>query len=296
MWIPVHDSSILEAGLIAEAWSIEEGERLLSSWSKDTNWTRYDAAAADSNDKVIGGWGFNFSDSEGKLVYSRPVRNYYGYNGNYRGSPPAPIRDLKVSTQVRAMPRGGSKSAITLEIENTPSRYQWRIPFNREKSTINIVSKDEKSATNSTENPDWEFDFSLRTDVETNLSMEVVDRTVRFFADGELIGELPLPESEITAGTGRNAKQHVRVHVSHCGGYLKQVQIYRDLHWTGNGNYAVTGPFGIDQGRYFVLGDNSPSSLDSRYWGSFSRSNLLGRGFVIFWPALPWRNESGFIR
>ncbi|MDG1456212.1 MAG: S26 family signal peptidase [Planctomycetota bacterium] len=52
----------------------------------------------------------------------------------------------------------------------------------------------------------------------------------------------------------------------------------------------------MDEDRYFVLGDNSPSSLDSRYWGSFSRTNLLGKGFLIFWPALPWRNESGFIR
>ena len=126
--------------------------------------------------------------------------------------------------------------------------------------------------------------------------MEVVDRTIRLFADGDLVGEVALPDSELNSGLTLSENQGIRLKATRCGGYLHQVEVFRDLHWTGNGNYAVTGPFDIGQGRYFVLGDNSPSSLDSRYWGSFARSNLLGRGFVIFWPALPWRNESGFIR
>ncbi|MDB4265227.1 signal peptidase I [bacterium] len=35
---------------------------------------------------------------------------------------------------------------------------------------------------------------------------------------------------------------------------------------------------------FFALGDNSPSSLDSRYWGSVKQYNLVGPAFISLWP------------
>ena len=60
--------------------------------------------------------------------------------------------------------------------------------------------------------------------------------------------------------------------------------------------HAVDGPFQIPEDGYFAMGDNSASSLDSRAWGALRHQNLLGRGFSIFWPALPGDFEMGFIR
>ncbi len=36
--------------------------------------------------------------------------------------------------------------------------------------------------------------------------------------------------------------------------------------------------------RLFVLGDNSRSSLDGRFWGSFPRKDLIGRAVLVYWP------------
>ena len=35
---------------------------------------------------------------------------------------------------------------------------------------------------------------------------------------------------------------------------------------------------------YWAMGDNSPNSKDSRYWGGVPRQNMVGRGYFVFWP------------
>ncbi|MDD2688533.1 MAG: signal peptidase I [Candidatus Omnitrophica bacterium] len=40
----------------------------------------------------------------------------------------------------------------------------------------------------------------------------------------------------------------------------------------------------VPAGNYFVLGDNSASSRDSRYWGFVPWDNILGKAMLIYWP------------
>ena len=49
----------------------------------------------------------------------------------------------------------------------------------------------------------------------------------------------------------------------------------------GNGRDAV---YTVDQGNYFVMGDNRPESSDSRIWGLMPRENLIGRAAVRLLP------------
>jgi len=40
----------------------------------------------------------------------------------------------------------------------------------------------------------------------------------------------------------------------------------------------------VPEKKYFVMGDNSRSSYDGRFWGAFPRRALIGRAFVVYWP------------
>lgn len=40
----------------------------------------------------------------------------------------------------------------------------------------------------------------------------------------------------------------------------------------------------IPEHSYFVLGDNSANSIDSRYWGFVPEENIVGKVFLVHWP------------
>jgi signal peptidase I len=66
----------------------------------------------------------------------------------------------------------------------------------------------------------------------------------------------------------------------------------RDTHYSGHVNFPYLAP--IFQGKpdgvviapdhYMVMGDNTMNSLDSRAWGDFPSTNVIGKSFFVYWP------------
>ena len=42
--------------------------------------------------------------------------------------------------------------------------------------------------------------------------------------------------------------------------------------------------FVVRSDHYLVMGDNTMSSYDSRAWGDFPRTNVIGTSFFVYWP------------
>ena len=62
-------------------------------------------------------------------------------------------------------------------------------------------------------------------------------------------------------------------------------------YYYDRGHYGVEGnTVKVPEGSYFVLGDNSDSSRDSRYWGFVPKDGVIGRAIFIWWP--PWRIQA----
>ncbi|MBR7119083.1 MAG: signal peptidase I [Lentisphaeria bacterium] len=52
----------------------------------------------------------------------------------------------------------------------------------------------------------------------------------------------------------------------------------------GAGAFAAGGEYTVPADHYFMLGDNSQFSKDSRFFGPVPRRNIMGRAFLVFWP------------
>jgi len=57
------------------------------------------------------------------------------------------------------------------------------------------------------------------------------------------------------------------------------------LYYYNRGQFGQEGkPLKVPDDAFYVLGDNSQSSRDSRYWGFVPKRNLVGKAFLIYWP------------
>lgn len=61
--------------------------------------------------------------------------------------------------------------------------------------------------------------------------------------------------------------------------------VFSQRYYYNKGDYAKEGvKITVPKDSYFVMGDNSASSMDSRYWGFLAKKELLGKAMLIYFP------------
>lgn len=74
---------------------------------------------------------------------------------------------------------------------------------------------------------------------------------------------------------------------------LDQSKFLKDDVKTYGGSFIKEGvPITVPYDEYFVMGDNRPYSADSREWGFVKLKNIVGKSFLVHWPA----NKIGLIK
>jgi signal peptidase I len=74
---------------------------------------------------------------------------------------------------------------------------------------------------------------------------------------------------------------------------IRDGHVYRDgtrekdaytIPCAGSGECDFPRTITVPRGDYYMMGDNRPDSLDSRFWGPVPRAWLIGEAFFTYWP------------
>ena len=211
-----------------------------------------------------------------------PVTDDYGYNPFDGAVIPNPVRDVMVSCRVR-MERGSGDFAI--QMTDGLRNYACVLDGSRREIRLFAGDDDQPVAVG-----DWPKPLDKGA---PTVEMSLIDQQVVVAIDGQpVLSPWPIEPPEQTP-------------VPHCAARIggrgldvrvDQIKLYRDVYYTSSrSRNGVNRPFVLDDESYFVLGDNSPVSHDSRRWeeAPVHQSLLLGKPFLVHLPSKPGRLRIG---
>ena len=121
------------------------------------------------------------------------------------------------------------------------------------------------------------------------------DRTLRAAVDGRLV--LPPLALSKNGPRERSATGNLlKLGASSGDLEIQNVRINRDVYYRdAKGQHGTSSPWQLGPDEYFMLGDNSPVSLDSRSWPhpAVPRRLVIGRPLLVHLPSRQWQVQLG---
>ncbi len=212
-------------------------------------------------------------------AFGRRFVDFYAYDGLSREvAPYAPgaagrheVGDCRIRAKVRVLEHDGPGSEVILAIEDAGHQFAFCVGVGPEGQA---VLKDNGAVVAAREVK------GLAEGESAWLVLENYDdRVVCRLGDKEVIvydyGGRPTHNRAVRFGA-RGAQV-----------LWQRIIIERDIFYINvRGDYPDGSVYKLEDGEYFVLGDNSPASSDSRRWErpGVPEENIIGRAFFVFWP------------
>jgi len=261
-----------------------------SAWKFDPKTRRFDFNGSEQSDFLV------FNPERIKQF----TESFCAYNGQETLNT-AIASDLKLSCLLRPTSQEGSLAILLGKYGRT---YKAEINFKGHCSIAEVFP--EKESVLKTVQIS-----ALEAGRAVEVSFEILDHSMRLRVGRETTLEHTGPEDPKAWGYDFNADltQYPTAALAGRGPafHVKRVGLYRDIHYTnigangkpGRGTEGEENAFTLGKDEFFVLGDNSPQSHDSRFWdqpgkrngksesyreGVVPRDYLIGRAFFVYWP------------
>ncbi len=111
-----------------------------------------------------------------------------------------------------------------------------------------------------------------------------LDGVVRVYIDNVFFAERPVDDGKYTYHP-RPTVSNIDLQAS-SGVKVKDIKISRDIYYYHQDDVSrfPNGFYEVPVNCYMALGDNCPSSNDSRNWGTVPQKNLVGKAQLVWWP------------
>ena len=209
--------------------------------------------------------------------HEAPVTDQYGYNPAEENANPLPVRDVMVSLRV-AVEYGHGE--FSLELTDGVQTFSFVLDFQRREFRLYRNGSQEPTQT-------APFPAGL-TDRSLIVEGSLIDRQALLAVNGAVV--LQPFEFESPPGLGEPPRSAARFGARGLDIFVDDIKVFRDVYYTADrAQQGVAAPYPLGPDSYFMLGDNSPVSHDSRRWtdGAVPASLLIGRPFLVHLPSRP---------
>jgi hypothetical protein len=184
----------------------------------------------------------------------------------------------------------GGTGNLTCELRNDATRYTFALPLGKPGEVAEILYNSKGVKLLKQPKP-------FVPTGEHLIEFSAIDARATIRIDGEALAvfENTDPKQSSAKHVSRmpTHRSSVKFGVTGCDVLARDVRVWRDIYYTGGPRrgprFAVGRKLKLGEGEYFMMGDNSPSSFDSRSWGVVEESSLIGSAFFVFWPLPRWR-------
>ncbi len=215
------------------------------------------------------------------------ITDVYGYNHPLAAEVPFAVHDLMVEATVQPLGEAGE-----FRIRMTDGWHWFDAVFDMGGRDVKLFSDQSDKPLRSASLPRGVFADP------TLVEMSLFDRQILLTADGEPL----FPPLRYTAEKRprKPLREPVLLGAARGDFRVEHLRLYRDVYYTpkhanADNSRLSEDRFTVGPGELFVLGDNSPVSVDSRLWDSTTipQRLLIGKPFLVHLPSQQERVEIG---
>lgn len=227
-----------------------------------------------------------------ELLYHRshnaPITDRMYYNVGLSRDPPALVTDFMLDLTLE---RATGDGVFAVELTDGVDVFAGEFDFEAGEVRLRIAGEDRPRVAGPLP--------PMMREEAVSIQMSTFDRQIVLAVNEQpILGPVELPPLSVPTGGVRSP---ARFGARRLDALVDHIRLYRDVHYS-TGEASGKRLFTLGPDEYFVLGDNSSVSVDSRHWEhpGVARELLVGKPLLVHLPSrsrrLNWGDGRHYIR